>query len=58
MTWWHRPRTRDRLETELDAEVRDHLERLTADYVAAGMAERDAQRRARLEFGGHGCPCP
>ena len=52
MTWWQRLRNRDRLEYELDAELRDHLERLAADYVAAGMAPDAARRKARLEFGG------
>jgi putative ABC transport system permease protein len=52
MTWWHRLRTRDRLERELDAELRDHLERLTVDYLASGMPAGEARRKARLEFGG------
>jgi predicted permease len=43
---------RRRLERELDAELRDHVERLVTDYRAAGMSEADARRRARLEFGG------
>ena len=43
---------RDRAEAELDAELRDHVERQVADYVRAGMSARDARRRARLEFGG------
>src|SRR6266536_5347676 len=45
-------RGRNDLERQLDAELRDHLERLTADYVAAGMDEAAARRKARLEFGG------
>ena len=52
MTWWRRLRHRDRLEGELDRELRDHVERYVADQVRAGMAEREARRRARLEFGG------
>ena len=52
MTWCQRLRRRDRLEGELDRELRDHVERQVADHVRAGMAEREARRRARLEFGG------
>ena len=52
MSWWRRPRLRDRADDELDAELRDHVERQVADYVRAGMPAREARRRARLEFGG------
>jgi hypothetical protein len=44
-------RGRDR-EALLDAELRDHLDRLIADYVRSGLSEAEARRRARLEFGG------
>lgn len=37
---------------ELDDELRDHLERKTAEYVAKGMAPEEARRRARLDLGG------
>ena len=52
MTWWQRVRRRWRLEDELDAELRFHFDRLVADYVAEGLPEREARRRARAEFGG------
>ena len=52
MSWWRRPRLRCRVEDELDAELRDHVERQVADYVRAGMSAGEARRRARLEFGG------
>ncbi len=52
MSWWRRLRLRDRADDELDAELRDHVERQVADYVRAGMSAREARRRARLEFGG------
>jgi predicted permease len=52
MNWWRRLLRRRRVETELDAELRDHLERQVADYMRDGMTEADARRRARLEFGG------
>src|SRR5207248_2096970 len=37
---------------ELDDELRDHLERKTQEYVAQGMTQEEAHRRARLELGG------
>jgi len=37
---------------ELDDELRDHLEGKTQEYVAHGMTQEEAQRRARLELGG------
>ena len=37
---------------ELDDELRDHLERKTKEYVAQGMAQQDARRRARFDLGG------
>jgi putative ABC transport system permease protein len=43
---------RRRLEVQLDAELRDHLERQTADYVRDGLSEAEARRRAQLELGG------
>ena len=49
---WRRLRHRDRLEGELDCELRDHVERQVADHVRAGLPEAEARRRARLEFGG------
>ena len=52
MTWLGRLLRRGRLERELDAELRDHLERHVADLVAGGMTEAEARRRAHLEFGG------
>ena len=42
MRAWERWLRRDRLERELDAELRDHLERLAADYAAQGMTEAEA----------------
>jgi len=41
-------------ERELDDELRFHLERQIAKYLKSGMSEREATRRARLEFGGIG----
>src|SRR5690242_7144155 len=37
---------------ELDDELRDHLERNTEEYVAQGMTQEEAHRRARIDLGG------
>jgi predicted permease len=50
--WWGRLRQKSQLEAELDAELRDHVERQVADYVREGMSEPTARRRAALAFGG------
>jgi putative ABC transport system permease protein len=52
MTWWQRLRNRDRLERELDAELRYHFDRQVEENIRAGMSEPEARRLARLEFGG------
>ena len=52
MSWWRRFRHCDRLEGELDRELRDHVERQVADHLRAGLPEGEVRRRARLEFGG------
>src|ERR1051326_8571298 len=52
MSWPWKVTISRRAEDQLDAEIRDHIERQVADYMRAGMTEVDARRRARLEFGG------
>lgn len=59
MTFWSRLRSwlrvlihRQRSETEMDAELRFHLEAYAEDLVRTGVPRDEAQRRARLEFGG------
>src|SRR5215472_3893079 len=37
---------------ELDDELRDHLERKTEEYMAQGMTQAEAHRRARLDLDG------
>jgi predicted permease len=37
---------------ELEEELRDHLERKTDEYVAQGMTQEQAHRRARIDLGG------
>jgi predicted permease len=52
MRWYQRLFRRTQTEKQLDSELRFHLERQVADYVASGMTPEEARRRARLEFGG------
>ena len=53
-TLFHRVRAlfaRDRLDRELDEEMRQHLERLVAQFRREGLDQTEARRRARIEFG-------
>ena len=43
---------RAQADQELDEELRDHLERKTRQYVAQGMTQEEAHRRARLDLDG------
>ena len=43
---------RDRLERDLDRELRYHVDRRVEDMVKAGLSEREARRQASLELGG------
>ncbi len=49
---WHPFASRARQEQLLDAEIREHVERLVDGYLAAGMDPAEARRRAALDFGG------
>jgi putative ABC transport system permease protein len=52
MHWLHRLFRKNQVEKQLDAELRDHLERQISDYIAAGISPEESRRRARLDFGG------
>jgi predicted permease len=52
MTWWRRLLRQQALERELDAELRDHIEREIADGVRTGDSEADVRRQIRLRSGG------
>jgi predicted permease len=52
VNWWQRLCNQDRLERELDAELRYHFDREVADNLRMGMSEDEARRRARLDLGG------
>src|SRR5579863_473276 len=43
---------RQSVESELDDELRAHLEHETGKYIESGLSREAAARRARLEFGG------
>src|SRR6266513_4022921 len=59
MTLWSRLRSwvqamlrRSQMESEMDAELRFHIEELAEDLVRGGLSRQEAMRRARMEFGG------
>src|SRR5215471_7395753 len=59
MTLWARVRSwtramlgRDRMEREMDEEMRFHMEARAADLERCGIPQAQALRQARLEFGG------
>lgn len=41
-----------RMESEMDTELRFHLEAYAEDLIRSGVPRQEAMRRARLEFGG------
>ena len=59
MTLWSRLRSlwsatlrRSRMESEMDAELRFHIEACAEDLMRGGIPRQEAMRRARMEFGG------
>src|SRR5438105_7987725 len=59
MTIWSKVRSwlrammrRSRMESEMDAELRFHIEAFAEDLVRRGVLRNEAMRRARIEFGG------
>jgi predicted permease len=51
-SWLSATLLRPRLEAEMDAELRFHLESYADDLIRTGVPRQEALRRARLEFGG------
>src|SRR5215472_10115357 len=43
---------RSRVESEMDTELRFHVEARGEDLTRSGMSRAEAMRRARIEFGG------
>jgi hypothetical protein len=59
MTVWNRLRMwlravllRERTESDMDTELRFHIESYVQDLMRSGVPQAEAMRRARLEFGG------
>ena len=50
-SWLHATMRRSRMEGEMDAELRFHIEAFAEDLVRSGVPRGEAQRRARIEFG-------
>jgi putative ABC transport system permease protein len=44
---------RSTVESEMEAELRFHMERQIENYLRSGLTREEATRRARLEFGGY-----
>jgi macrolide transport system ATP-binding/permease protein len=51
-SWLRSILQRSRMENEMDAELRFHMEAYAEDLVRSGIPRQEALRRARLEFGG------
>ncbi len=51
-SWMGANLQRSHVESEMDAEMRFHVEAYVDDLVRGGMAHAEAMRRARVEFGG------
>jgi predicted permease len=50
---WIRPaRQRSRMECDMETELKFHMERHIEELMRSGVPRKEAQRRARLEFGG------
>jgi putative ABC transport system permease protein len=52
MPWWNSIFRKRPPETQLNSELRFHIEELTEANIAAGIPPAEARRRAMLEFGG------
>jgi len=51
-SWTQAMLGRSQMESEMDAELRFHMEAYADDLVREGVPRQEAMRRARLEFGG------
>src|SRR5580704_16741408 len=51
-SWLRATARRSRMESDMDAELRFHMEAYAGDLVRGGVPREEALRRARLEFGG------
>ena len=53
-SWLRAAMRRARMESEMDAELRFHIDAFAEDLVRGGVPREAALRRARIEFGGVG----
>ncbi len=51
-SWIRATLWRSRMESDMDTELRFHIEAYAEDLVRSGVPRQEAMRRARLEFGG------
>jgi len=51
-SWLRATLRRSRLESEMDTELRFHVEACAEDLIRSGVRHEEALRRARIEFGG------
>ena len=51
-SWLNATLRRSRMEREMDAELRFHMEAYSEDLVSRGIKREEALRQARIEFGG------
>jgi putative ABC transport system permease protein len=51
-SWLRAALQRSRMESEMDAELRFHMEAYAADLVRSGVPRNEASRLSRIEFGG------
>src|SRR5277367_7081106 len=53
MPWWKSLMPKRASDTQMNSELRFHIEELTEEYMASGMSAEEARRRATLDFGGY-----
>ena len=51
-SWWKATVRRTHMESDMDTELRFHIEACAEDLVRGGASRESAMRRARIEFGG------
>ena len=49
-SWWSATRWRSRMESQMDAELRFHMEAYAEDLIHSGVPSEEALRRARLQL--------
>jgi predicted permease len=52
MNWWQRLLRRNKMEEQLEKEMRFHLEQHVSELIANGVTPSEARRRARMALGG------